>query len=166
VTGAAHPSRARKTLGCHDRALGLLAVRARSRRELERRLLQAGVDRDEVVAELERLETVGLVDDEDFARQVATHEFGSRRSGRRAVASALLSKGVAPATIDRVVSELDTDGGNRIESLARSRAARLRGVDKVTAFGRLTSFLIRRGYEPGPSRAAARQALDVEATDG
>ena len=33
---------------CHERALGLLAVRARSRRELERRLLQAGFETDEV----------------------------------------------------------------------------------------------------------------------
>jgi SOS response regulatory protein OraA/RecX len=30
---------------CHERALGLLAVRPRSRRELERRLLQARFDR-------------------------------------------------------------------------------------------------------------------------
>ena len=53
---------------CHERALGLLAVRARSRRELERRLLQAGFEAEEVADVLERLERVGLVDDEAFAR--------------------------------------------------------------------------------------------------
>ena len=155
----------RRTLGCHDRALGLLAVRARSRRELERRLLQAGFNQDEVAAELDRLEAVGLIDDEAFARQVAAHEFGTRRSGRRVVTGGLLSKGVAPALVDRVLEELDGDEDDRIAALARSRAGRLTGLDPVTAFGRLTSFLIRRGYEPGPARAAARRAVGVEGAE-
>ena len=45
-----------KRKDCHERALGLLAVRQRSRRELERRLLQAGFEDDEVQESLERLE--------------------------------------------------------------------------------------------------------------
>jgi regulatory protein len=162
---AREPRTLGKTLGCHDRALRLLAVRARSRRELERRLLRAGFDRDEVRGELDRLEGVGLVDDEAFARQVAAHEFGVRRSGRRVVTGALISKGVAPAVIENVLSELDDDEDGRIDGLARSRAARLTGIDPATAFGRLTSFLIRRGYDPGSARTAARRALEVEGTD-
>ena len=94
------PDRAPRTVqspkSCHERALGLLAVRPRARRELERRLLAAGFDHAEVDDVLARLERVGLVDDEAFARQLAEFQFGSRRAGRRAVTSALLAKGIAP----------------------------------------------------------------------
>src|SRR5437762_1541300 len=78
----------------HDRALNLLSFRDRSRRELERRLLQAGFEAADVEETLEAMERVGLVDDERFARAVVEQEAGRRLSGRRAVASALAAKGV------------------------------------------------------------------------
>ena len=102
---------------CHERALGLLAVRARSRRELERRLLQAGFEADEVDEVLERLERVGLVDDEAFARQVAEHAFGVKRSGRRAVVSSLMAAGVAPDLIEATLADAG-DEEARAEALA------------------------------------------------
>ncbi|MDP9302823.1 MAG: recombination regulator RecX, partial [Actinomycetota bacterium] len=51
----------------HERALGLLAVRQRSRREIERRLERAGFEPEEIRGELDRLQQVGLIDDEAFA---------------------------------------------------------------------------------------------------
>ena len=92
------PRAAKNPKSCHERALGLLAVRPRARRELERRLLAAGFQADEVDDVLVRLERVGLIDDEAFARQLADHQFGSRHAGRRAVTSALLAKGIAPTS--------------------------------------------------------------------
>jgi regulatory protein len=152
-------ARGGRTKDCHERALGLLAVRARSRRELERRLLGAGFEEHAVTAELDRLQAVGLIDDEGFARQVAAHEFGVRRSGTRAVTGALGAKGVPPAIIARVVAELDDDPETRAEGLARSRSGRLRDVDPATAFTRLSGFLMRRGYDPSLARAVARRVL-------
>ena len=57
-----------RTRSLHDRALGLLAVRPRSRRELQERLVRAGFDDMEVSDEIDRLTSVGLVDDLSFAR--------------------------------------------------------------------------------------------------
>jgi regulatory protein len=152
-------SRARNPKDCHERALGLLAVRARSRRELERRLLQAGFPSQEVDDELGRLESVGLLDDREFARQLAHHELVARRSGARAVTSALAAKGVSAEVVAATLAELDHDPQERAEALARSRAGRLRGLDEATAFNRLASFLMRRGYDPGVSRDVARRVL-------
>jgi regulatory protein len=147
----------------HDRALALLAVRPRSRRELERRLSAAGFDGDEVADELDRLERVGLVDDEAFARALAEHAFERRKAGRRAVASALAAKGVAPALAGAVLDDLDREGDvERADELARARAVRLAGVPPEKAFQRLTSFLIRRGHSPEAARGAARRALAVD----
>jgi regulatory protein len=149
---------------CHERALGLLAVRPRSRRELQQRLLHAGFEADEVADVLDRLEGVGLIDDVAFAQQFTEHQERNRGSGRRAVTSGLLAKGIDPGTVERAVLEMG-DEGERAEAFARSRASRLRGVEPGKAFTRLTSLLLRRGYDPGTARRAARVALEVDAGD-
>jgi len=142
-------------------------VRARSRHELSSRLLRAGFEAEEVDAELVRLEEVGLVDDRAFAHELAEHQLRVRLSGRRAVSSALASKGVSRATIEQTLEELggNEDEADRALSLARDRARRLTGLPPEAAFGRLVSFLARRGYDAGTARAAARQALQVEGPD-
>ena len=158
--GAREP---RQPKSCHERALGLLAVRARSRRELERRLLQAGSDPSEVDEVLDRLAAVGLIDDEAFARQVAEHGFGAKLAGRRAVAGTLAAAGVAPEVAARVIDETAGDDDRRADELAVSRAARLGSVEPAKAFSRLTSLLVRRGYSPDVARRAARRALSIDA---
>jgi regulatory protein len=149
----------------HDRALGLLAVRARSRRELQQRLTSAGYGTAEIDETLERLAGVGLVDDEAFALAFAEHAVGTRGSGRRAVESALFKKGVPRETIELVLAEVSGEVGDEFEralDVARARACRLRGQDRATAFRKLFSFLARRGYGASVAREAAMRALDVD----
>jgi regulatory protein len=156
---------AKNPKSCHDRALGLLAVRMRSRRELRDRLMRAGFDQAEVADELDRLTRVGLLDDDRFAEEYARHASDVKRSGRRAIASALLSKGVGRETVDRVLEEAEEGEQARAEDLARARAARMRGVPPATAYQRLASLLMRRGYEPSLARRTARLALDLDGVE-
>ena len=158
----AGPRRSRQPkvpLECHEHALRLLAVRPRSRRELQTRLLRAGFETSEVDGELERLAAVGLLDDAEFARAVAVHQLGARHAGRRAVVSALAAKGVDRATIERTLEEVGGSDAARAEELARDRAGRLSGLPAEKAYARLVSFLVRRGHDPGTAREAARRAL-------
>lgn len=155
------PRTAKQPLDLHERALRLLAVRPRSRRELEIRLLRAGFEHDEVQDELTRLETVGLIDDEAFARELAEHHVGARRSGRWAVVGALAAKGVPRSVIEEAIAGLGEDEAERALALARERAPRLAGLPPEKAFGRLASLLMRRGYDPATAREAARSALRV-----
>jgi len=150
---------------CQDRALGLLAVRPRSRRELERRLLQARFEPDEVSDVLGRLERVGLVDDQAFARQYAEQRFGSRQEGRRAVVSGLRAAGISPQLAEATADGAPDEEEERANTLARARVGRLSGVDAPKAFARLTSLLVRRGYSPEIARGAARKALDLSLRD-
>jgi regulatory protein len=157
--------RSRRSASCHERALGLLAVRPRSHRELQDRLLRAGFDEAEVVDVLGRLASVGLIDDEAFARAVAEQAFGVRHSGARAVRSALAAKGVGAETAAAVIQELGGDEEERALELARSRRARLGGIAPERAYARLVGLLARRGYPPATAHRAARLALDVEPDD-
>src|SRR5262245_13478485 len=155
------PRTAKQPLDLHERALRLLAVRPRSRRELEIRLLRAGFERDEVDEELTRLEAVGLVDDEAFARELADHHVRARRSGRRAVVGALAAKGVSRSVIEEAVAGLGEDEAERALAVAGERAPRLTGLPPEKAFARLSSLLMRRGYDPTTAREAARSALGL-----
>ena len=109
--------------------------------------------------ELIRLEVVGLVDDEAFARQLAEHHVISRRSGRRAVMGALAAKGVPRQVIEEAVAGFEGGEDERALELARERAPRLAALPPDRAFSRLSSLLMRRGYDPATARDAARQAL-------
>jgi regulatory protein len=163
MAAARRPGATRKS--CHERALGLLAVRMRSRRELRDRLLRAGFDADEVDDVVERLAGVGLIDDERFAEEYARHASEVRGSGRRAIASALSAKGVSRETVQRIVAEASDGEEARAEELARSRARRLADVPPASAYRRLVSLLARRGFEPELARRAARSALALEAAE-
>jgi regulatory protein len=162
-TRDARGTRAKKD--CHERALGLLAVRQRSRRELERRLLRAGFDPEEVTDELLRLERVGLIDDEAFARAVVEQATGRRGEARRVVASRLAAAGVAADTIATALDEAAIDEEGAAEALATERAARLAELSPERAYARLVGLLQRRGYPPEVSRRAAQRALALQGSE-
>jgi regulatory protein len=146
----------------HERALGLLAVRQRSRKELERRLVQAGFEADAVATELERLEQVGLIDDAAFAAAVVESRMGARGESRRAVGIKLQQAGVDREVALAALDEAPDAEQDRADRLAESRAVRVVGLDPATGFARVSGFLMRRGYPPAVARQAARRALGLE----
>ena len=141
-----------------DRALRLLAVRWRSRAELDRRLRGAGFDPEEVGAAIEDLERSGLVDDARFAREVVADRAGRRLAGDRAVRYALLAKGV-PGDVAAQAMEAAGDEAERALALARKRAFRLSPSEPQAAYRLLYGLLLRRGFGPSVAREACRQAL-------
>ena len=152
-------TRERPRTSVKDRALRLLSVRSRSRSELRSRLLRAGYEPDEVESALTDLESVGLVDDERFARELAEHQ---RRKGlgRRAGLAALRVKGVDSDLAERTVDEVQPeDDADLAYELASARLARLHALSPDVVHRRVLGFLIRRGYEPVIARSAVRRAI-------
>ncbi|HEX9235090.1 MAG TPA: regulatory protein RecX [Actinomycetota bacterium] len=141
-----------------DRALGLLAVRWRSRAELRGRLVRAGFDRDEVESALGELQEAGLIDDRRFAAEL-TRARTRRLSGSRAIRSELRQKGVGQDVAEEVLAQVEDEEESRAFQLAASRAERLGSVGPEAAYRRLVGLLTRRGYAPGLAREAARQAM-------
>jgi regulatory protein len=158
-------TRTGKRKDVHERALGLLAVRQRGRGELERRLVQAGFDPGEVGSELERLERVGLIDDEAFARAVVESRMGSRGESHRVVAMHLARAGVSTDVARAAMHDAPETDEDRAERLAEAKAPRLMTLEPRVAFQRLYGFLARRGYSPDVARNAARRALDATSLD-
>ena len=145
-----------------DRAVGYLAARARSKREIKQKLLQAGYRPCTVEMVLYKLEREKLLDDADFARQWvesrATHKLGKRR-----IAQELRRKGVSEDEAEEALSVIDDD--DQLEGaveLARKAAARIKpGEDMRKAANRIAAMLARRGYGWDISKEAIRQAMSV-----
>lgn len=145
------------------RALDILGYRARARGELEERLLRAGYVSETVGEVLARLEELGYLDDEDFAREAvrakARKKYGPRRilgDLRRAgvdegVAREAVEEGFAGFSELEVALEVarrryntKEDSGDAGQGLGPGQARRVYG------------FLMRRGYSAGVCAEVAR----------
>jgi regulatory protein len=164
---AAHLREASELTAAYDRALNLLAFRARSARELHRRLVQKGVTAERADRVIAKLREVGLIDDNDFARQLARSKMVAGASRRR-VHQELFKRGVAREVADEAVKQVVEDEGlsdaDSIERIARKKWATLRAFDEPTRRRRLYGFLARRGFDSDDVSRVVRQ-LGGEAAD-
>lgn len=170
VVDDAHAERLREAAedaAMYDRALNLLGFRARSARELQRRLTQKGESRERADRVIQRLREVGLIDDADFARQL-TRSKVSAGASRRRVHQELFKRGVARDVADEAVEEVFEDEGMSdaasIERVARKKWQTLKSLDALTRRRRLYAFLARRGFDADDVSRVVRQ-LDSDADD-
>ena len=155
-------------LTTYDRALRMLASRARARAELRRLLLRKGEPAEYVDAALERLVAARLLDDEAFARQFTRSRSAGRGTSRRRIQQELDRRGVARATADGAIAavyeEEQIDEGDVAVQAARKRLRSLAGLDPAVRNRRLFAFLARRGYDSADIRRAIAAVTGEAAT--
>ena len=160
ATLAAHLKEASELTAAYDRALNLLAFRARSARELERRLVQQGVTPERADRVIAKLRDAGLIDDADFARQITRSKMAGGASRRR-VHQELFKRGVprevADEAVEQVVEEDGLSDADSIERVARKKWRSLVSLDEVTRRRRLFAFLARRGFDSDEVSRVVRQ---------
>jgi regulatory protein len=137
-----------------NRALHFLGYRARSRSEVRERLRRYGYGEETVRAVIGRLEELGYLDDEEFARTVVREK--ARRYGPRRVSADLRRSGVDTELAQGIVEEEFAER-SEVEA-ARSAAARRynRGGSDAEA-RRVYGFLVRRGYSADVCAEVARE---------
>jgi regulatory protein len=159
---AARLNDASEDAAMYDRALNLLAFRARSARELERRLTMKGESRERAQRVIEKLRVVGLINDADFARQVARSKVSGGASKRR-LQQELFKRGVARDVADPAVAEvLEDESVDEVavaERIARKRLPSLASADAATQRRRLYAFLARRGHDSETIRTVMDRVL-------
>ena len=135
----------------YDRAINMLALRARSAVELRRLLLRKGEPADLADAAIERLLRAGFLDDASFARQFARSKFLGAGLSRRRVQQELARRGVAREIADAAVAEVfaeeHVDEEGTLDRVARRKLKSLAQLDAPTQRRRLYAFLARRGYD-------------------
>jgi regulatory protein len=150
----------------HALCLRLLTVRARTRAELSGQLAKRGYPDDIIEAVLHRLESVGLVDDEDFAGQWVRSQRANAGKSKRALAVELRTKGVDDEVIAATLGAMD-GGAERVraEQLVERRLQRETfgdGDDDAKVVRRLIGMLARRGYSQSMAAAVVSDALAAE----
>jgi regulatory protein len=154
-----------------EAALLLLEVRARARREIETRLAQKGYDSEVIVQVLEKLTTLGLLDDAQFAAQwveAKTRVGGSRPVGRRRLSSELFGKGVAKDQIAEAVGVVSNDDELALARAAASKKVRVVPTDRDLLQAerrKLMGFLQRRGFGWDTVKQVTREALSTRGED-
>jgi regulatory protein len=137
------------------RALNVLGYRARSARELRERLLRAGYLGKTVDEVISRLEELGYLNDEEFARELARSE--ARKYGPRRIYGDLRRAGIEEEAAREVVEE-EFAGRSEHESAREAAQRRYNTVEESDAQARrVYGFLVRRGYSASICAEIARE---------
>lgn len=101
-----------------EKALYLLEHRNHSKKELEDKIARTAASREAARAAAERMEQLGLIDDEAYARNLAKELFTRKRYGVMRVRQELRLKGIDGELIDQLLEEY----GGEEKSLENIRA--------------------------------------------
>lgn len=140
-------------------AMHALARRGMSSREMHDYLVGREFAEDAAAGEVDRLESVGLLDDLQLAETLVRSLRQRKGLGRAALRAELGRRKVDPDAIAAALEQLEDDEHAMALEIATKRAGQLRSVDRETAMRRLVSFLLRKGYSSGIATRAAQTAL-------
>ena len=128
--------------------LGALERRMRTRKQLAQLLQRKRVPSEVSVAVLDRLQEVGLINDEAYARAFVSSRQRTRPRGNRGLSSELWAKGIAPEVIHRVLEERE-EAEDPIATARRALEPKLRqlaGKPSDERKRKAEQFLLRRGF--------------------
>jgi regulatory protein len=137
-----------------------LAAQARTRHELAKALASREVPEDVAEQVLDRMETVGLVDDAAFARDWVQSRQQRRHLSKSALRRELQSKGVDRDQIDQAVADVEgVDELEAAEALAVKKLRTMSGLPREVQYRRLAGALARRGFGSGVTSAVLSRVL-------
>lgn len=128
----------------YDRALGMLARREYSRRELRTRLERAGYDEDESEAALGRLRDQHYQDDRRFAEMIVRTRTGQGYGPAR-IRAELRSHGLGDTVIRELLEASAVDWDALALAQLRKRYGTRPPADHAE-LGKRAAFLLRRGF--------------------
>jgi regulatory protein len=136
----------------YEKALRLLTVRSRTRKELKQRLVAERYSEKVTEQVLDRLASAGLIDDQKFAIDRARAMGKGKGWGPRKLRSDLAQKGIAREAIDEAVSQ--AYGTQSCTQVMKRLVKKRFGTQVLTqkadrkAKGKAQRFLLGRGFEP------------------
>lgn len=141
-----------------------LTAAPRSRRQLEDKLAQRGCDPEVARVVLDRMEAVGLVDDEAYAHMLVRSQQQGRGLARRGLAHELRRKGIDEEVAQQALADEVTPDGERAraEQLVAKKLRTMSGLDRQVKTRRLAGMLARKGYSGEVAYSVIREALDQD----
>ena len=156
---ASEPSRKGSFAPINNVSMHALARRGMSSREMRTYLLGREFEASDVDVEVERLESVALLDDVALGETLVRTLRDRKGLGRSGLTAELRRRNLDQTAIEVALSGLDDDELERATEIAHKRASQLRSYDAETAKRRLGAFLMRRGYSGSVVSTAVQRAL-------
>jgi len=131
-----------------EKAMRLLAVRARSKKELRDRLKQTRFSSDTIDQILIELERIGLLNDAEFAKMFARSKMITKPMGKFLLVQEMKQKGLSEQNINEALDQayLEKSESQIAFELASKRKQRYVDLEELKAKKRVSDFLVRRGF--------------------
>jgi len=132
-----------------EAALRLLAVRPRTERELRDRLRRKQFLPEQIDEVVQRLRSLDLIDDTQFARMWVANRAAVKPKGALGLRRELIGKGVDRRVAEEIVDAVVDDAAEAraCEEVARQAIGRYRSIEDWPTFQRrLGGLLLRRGF--------------------
>ncbi|GGL26617.1 regulatory protein RecX [Phycicoccus endophyticus] len=137
-----------------------LTAAPRSRSQLEGVLRRKGCPEDVAREVLDRMEQVGLVDDEAYAGMLVRSQQAGRGLARRGLRHELRRRGVDDETAAAAVAQVDpAEEEERARALVTARLRSMHGLEPHVQTRRLAGMLARKGYDAETAMRVVRQAV-------
>lgn len=147
----------------YQRALRLLAGRSHSKKELVEKLARKGEGRGAQAAAA-RVESLGLLDEAQFARQYAENAALRKYMADRRIHYELSQKGIDDETIQETLAALELSEEERIEAYLAKKNTGAQKTEKEIK--RIFDTLVRLGYAYSDIRRAMQSIqFDYEVND-
>lgn len=145
----------------YNKGLDLLSRRDHTKKELIQKLSK-NVPRDIAINVVEKIEDLGLINEENYAKIYASELVNRKGMSAFRVKQELIKRGIDRETADYVVEELDTDNKQCIINLLNKKFA-YRNLSDEKELRRTINALIRLGYQYGEIKSALEeQGIDSD----
>jgi len=143
------------------RCLDFMAYRPRTQKEIQQRLEALQVPEDIGQRVTDRMDELGYVDDECFAKQWAASRQRSKGFGPRRLEMELIRKGISSSMAKKAVQEAcsEDEMANQLRAqVAKAQHKYRHEGDEQKKTQKMIGFLARRGFEIGAIRDAMQQS--------
>lgn len=145
-----------------DKAMWLISYRDYARKELIDKVSKDS-SRDAAVKAVNRLEELGLINDERFARRYASDLLNIKHLSPIGAKRKLMEKGIERELAEAVIDELDCDIDENITTVIDRKYAKNLSDEKGRR--RCINGLMRLGYSYSDIRSALNRYTDIEIND-
>lgn len=125
-----------------EKALWLISYRDHSKKELEDKIRRT-CDKESAEKAVERMEELGLVNDEVYARRYAQKLIFTKRMSKKTAVFELLRKGIDRELADEIIEEIEVDNCDQIRAVIEKK---YRCISDEKTKRRAFSALQRLGY--------------------
>ena len=142
---------------CKDKALYLIEFRDHSRKELFDKL-KKDYPEDVIEDTLNKLEDLGLINDEAFAKKYATDLFNLKHLSKNGVTQQLKLKGIDKEIIYDVINDFDIDEKESIELIINKKYKN--NITDEKGYRRAFNALLRKGYNYSDIKSVMEKILN------